>query len=177
MDTPVVLEFMGYDNPSHDNVILFGPDGTLERCMQTFYKEPGLSSPHAEISIFKQSPGVYTIYASETTPSATFSAYGKVEVTAGGYLVNGVLNGPLYDKYDDYFLIFPKHYHKFFTNQEGNVLAAALAMEPPLACEAARFDDYERQEIPEEIRNELDAFIKVSWAWKDPLPTVGPGWY
>lgn len=107
------LSLLGYSSPDPyaTNILTLDEDGKLLE-LQQYYTGP---DDEALIFIIKQNPGVYTVRVVESIPTGTFVAFGTVEVSDDGeFRVNGVVDGPLHDKYDDCFHIYPRVYKHFF---------------------------------------------------------------
>jgi hypothetical protein len=137
------------------NVYVSDDDGLLMECYQTYY-DPASHSEGTYNTInvdikHRPRPGVYHISITKASspctradhacshslhPYSYMFAHGSVELLDNGdFMVNGVLNGPLNDRWDrEYFPVYPRDYRKFFTNFK-SVMAAALAMEQHLAHE------------------------------------------
>jgi hypothetical protein len=107
------LSLLDYSSPDPyaANILTLDEDGKLLE-LQQYYSDDG---NEACIFIIKQNPGVYTVRVVESISTGTFVAFGTVEVTDDGqFTVNGVLDGPLHDKYNDCFDIYPRVYKHFF---------------------------------------------------------------
>jgi hypothetical protein len=126
--------------PLPGQLLTYDAEGKLEEALVFFHDEAG-DQLVIEIDKFPSpwslpptgvSADVYYVEITEYSGSQCWGhGFGTIEITASGdFIVNGVQDGPLQDKYDDGLTIYPETYIRFFDRhvRQTSCLAAILAM-------------------------------------------------